>query len=151
WNFGANLMDGALFWFGASFISSSTIVPFFISKLTASPVPIGLAAMIAQGGWYLPQLFTAPMVEGLARKKAVVVNLGLFLERLPLWLMFLAAVVAGRSPGLALALFLAGSAWHSLGAGVVATSWQDLIARCFPLDRRARFFGTTMFVGAGTA
>jgi MFS family permease len=144
-------MDGVGFWFGASFVSSTTIVPFFISQLTTSTFPIGLAAVIAQAGWYLPQLFTAAPVEKLARKKAVVVNLGLFLERLPLWVMVLSAVVAVRSPDLALWLFLGGYAWHSLGAGVVATSWQDIIARCFPVDRRGRFFGTTMFVGAGAA
>lgn len=151
WNFVVNLLDGALFWFGASFVSSTTIIPFFISSLTTSTFPIGLAAVIAQAGWYLPQLFTAAPVERLARKKAVVVNLGLFLERAPLWGILLAAVIAGRSPALALALFLGSYAWHSLGAGVVATSWQDLIARCFPVDRRGRFFGTTMFVGAATA
>jgi len=151
WNFSVNLLDGAFFWFGASFASSSTIVPLFISKLTSSPFPIGLAAVIAQAGWYLPQLFTAAPVQQLARMKAVVVNAGLFLERLPLFVLVLSAVVAGQSPTWGLILFLVGYAWHSLGAGVVATSWQDLIARCFPVNRRGRLFGATQFVGAGTA
>jgi len=151
WNFGVNLLDGAFFWFGASFASSSTIVPLFISKLTSSPFPIGLAAVIAQAGWYLPQLFTAAPVQRLARMKAVVVNAGLFLERLPLFVLVLSAVVAGQSPTWGLILFLVGYAWHSLGAGVVATSWQDLIARCFPVNRRGRLFGATQFVGAGMA
>jgi len=151
WNFTVNLLDGGLFWFGASFASSSTIVPLFISKLTSSPFPVGLAAVIAQAGWYLPQLFTAAPVQRLARMKAVVVNAGLFLERLPLFMLVLSAIVAGRSLTWGLILFLVGYAWHSLGAGVVATSWQDLIARCFPVDRRGRLFGATQFVGAGTA
>jgi MFS family permease len=43
-----------------------------------------------------------------------------------------------------------GYAWHTLGAGIVATAWQDMIARCFPVDRRGRFWGITMFLGAGT-
>jgi MFS family permease len=151
WNFAVNLLDGAFFWFGASFASSTTILPLFISKLTSDPLPIGLLAVIAQAAWFLPQLFTANLMERLARKKPVVVNLGLFLERLPLWVMVLAALVAGRSPMLALMLLLGSYAWHGLGAGAVAISWQDLIARCFPVDRRGRFFGITMFVGAGTA
>ena len=50
WNFTANLFDGAAFWFGMSFISSSTIVPLFVSKLTPSPLAIGLVAVIASGG-----------------------------------------------------------------------------------------------------
>lgn len=150
WNFAVNLLDGTFFWFGASFISSTTIIPLFISKLTPDPLALGLVAVIAQGAWHLPQLFTANAVERLARKKPVVVNLGLFSERLPMGLLVAAALVAGRYPALALALFFVGYAWHGLGAGMVATAWQDLIARCFPVDRRGRFFGITMFAGIGT-
>jgi MFS family permease len=150
WNFAVNLLDGTAFWFGLSLISSSTIVPLFISKLTPSPLALGLAAVIAQGSWYLPQLFTANVVERLARKKPVVVNLGFFSERVPVWFLIVATLLATRSPALALLVFLACYAWFGLGGGLVATAWQDLIARCFPVTRRGRFFGTTMFLGAGT-
>jgi MFS family permease len=139
WNFTVNLLDGATFWFGATFISSSTITPLFISKLTDSPLPIGLVAAIAQSAWFLPQLFTANAVERLPRKKAVAVNLGFFLERLPLWLLVVSALLAATSPLLALLLFFVGYTWHGLGAGIIATAWQDLIARCFPVARRGRF------------
>ena len=150
WNFAVNLLDGASFWFGASFISSSTILPLFISKLTDHPFAIGLLAVIAQGAWFLPQLFTANLVERLPRRKAVVVNLGLFLERLPILVLVTAPLIAARSPALALVVLFLSYAWHGLGAGIVATSWQDLVARCFPVDRRGRFFGLTSFIGAGT-
>lgn len=150
WNFTVNLLDGATFWFGVSFISATTIVPLFISKLTDSPFAIGLAAVIAQGAWFLPQLFTARVVERLPRKKPVVINLGFFLERLPMWLLVGAALLAGRWPLLALAIFFIGYAWRGFGGGLVATSWQDMIASCFPLERRGRFLGTTMFIGAGS-
>jgi MFS family permease len=150
WNFTVNLLDGAAFWFGFSFASASTIMPLFVSKLTPQPLAIGLLAVLAQGSWFLPQLFTANAVEQLARKKPVVINLGFFLERMPTWFWVIAALVAGRSAGLALVIFLVGYAWHGLGAGVVATAWQDLLARCFPVDRRGRLLGTTMFIGAGT-
>jgi MFS family permease len=48
-------------------------------------------------------------------------------------------------------VFLAGYTWSGLGAGMVAPAWQDLIARCFLVNRRGRFFGTSAFVGAGMA
>ncbi len=150
WNFAVNLLDGASFWFGLSFISSSTIAVLYVSKLTTSPLLIGLVAVIAQGSWFLPQLFTANFVERLPHRKPVVVNLGFFLERLPLGIIVVSAVIAGHTPALALALFFVGYTWHGVGAGLIATSWQDLIARCFPVKRRGRFFGITMFVGAGT-
>jgi MFS family permease len=68
-------------------------------------------------------------------------------------LLVLAAVLAGTSPTAALLLFLGGYAWRGLGAGMVAPAWQDLVARCFPVDRRGRFFGTATFLGTamGTA
>lgn len=149
WNFTVNLLDGASFWFGMSFASASTIGPLFISRLTDSPLAIGLLAVVAQGGWFLPQLFTANAVERLARKKPVVVNLGFFLERLPVWLLIPAALLAPRSAGLAVTVFLVGFAMHSVGAGIIATAWQDLIARCFPVEKRGRFMGLTTFIGTG--
>ncbi len=147
WNFTVNVLDGAAFMFGLSFISSTTIVPLFVTKLTSSPFIIGLVAVIAQGSWFLPQLFTANLVERLARKKPVVVNLGFFSERLPLWFLPLAAWLATRSATWALLIFFLSYAWHGFGAGMVATAWQDMIARCFPVDRRGRFFGIMMFSG----
>jgi MFS family permease len=149
WNFTVNVLEGAAFWFGMSFASFGTILPLFISKLTDSKLALGAAGAIAGAGWALPQLFTANYVERLARKKAVVVNLGFFTERLPIWLFPLAALVAGSHPGLALALVLAGEAGHCLGAGVVATGWQDMLANCFPVDVRGRLLGLMVFIGAG--
>lgn len=148
WNFAVNLGDVASFWFGLSFVSAVTIVPLFISKLTDSTLAIGLAAMIAQGAWFLPQLFTSNFVESMPRKKPMVVNAGFFLERLPMWVIVLSAVIAAWNPTLALLVFLTGYAWHGFGAGVIATAWQDLIARCFPVERRGRFLGISLFIGA---
>ena len=148
WNFTVNLLDGATFWFGFSFASSSTIMALYVSKLTSSPLLIGLLAVIAQAGWFLPQLFTANAVEHLARKKPVIVNLGFFLERLPTWFWVLAALLAVRAPVLALVIFFVSFAWQNLGAGAAATAWQDLIARCLPVNRRGRLMGMMMLVGA---
>jgi MFS family permease len=148
WNFTVNVGDGIFFLFGGAFITSSTILPLFLSKLTTAPLAFGILAVIAQSGWFLPQLFTANATERLARKKPVVVNLGLFTERLPILLMPLAAVVAASAPLAAVALLLLLYAWHAFGAGVIAVAWQDLIARCFPVERRGRYAGTTAFLGA---
>lgn len=149
WNATANLMDGLLYWLGLTLVSGSTIAPLFISKLTTSPVPIGLVAVLTQAGWYLPQLFTANWTERLPRRKPVAVNLGLMLERLPLWLLVVAVAVAGRQPGLSLGLFLIGYAMRALGGGATGPAWQDLIARVIPVDRRGRFWGLTSSLGVG--
>jgi MFS family permease len=138
------------FWIGLSFISAATILPLYISKLTDSALAIGLVAVIARGSWFLPQIFTANFVERLPRKKPMIVNLGFFTERLPMWIIVLSPVAALWNPTAALLLFFVGYAWHGFGAGFVATSWQDLIARCFPVERRGRFMGTSFFAGSLT-
>lgn len=149
WNFTMNVLDGSLFWFGMSFISATTILPLFLSKLTSSPLAIATLAIIGQASWYLPQLLTAGMIERTPRKMPIVAHLGFFTERLPTWLLPIAALMSLQNPTLALILFLGAYAWHGLGAGVVAPAWTDMIARCFPVERRGWFFGFSSFVGTG--
>ncbi len=149
WNFTFSMLDGAFFWLGASFISATTILPLFVSKLTDNPLPIALLPLLGQASWYLPQLFTAGFTERLPHKKLMVVNVGFFTERLPIWLMPLAALISLQYPTLALVLLLTGYGLHNLGAGVIAPAWSDMIARCFPVERRGWYFGFTSFVGTG--
>ncbi|MBW7886332.1 MAG: MFS transporter [Caldilineaceae bacterium] len=77
------------------------------------------------------------------------INLGFFTERLPIWLLPIAALLAVQQPLLALLLFFLAYAWHGLGAGIIAPAWSDMLARCFPIDRRGWFFGLTAFIGTG--
>ncbi len=149
WNFTFNLLDGAWFWFGLSFISATTLLPLFVSKISPNPLWIALLAVISQAAWYLPQLFVAGPTERLARKKPVPVNLGFFSERLPLFLLPIAALLAVQAPMLALVLFFVGYAWHGFGAGAVAPAWSDLLASCIPVARRGWLFGLTAFIGTG--
>jgi MFS family permease len=149
-NFIVNMLDGTSFWLGYSFIAPGVILPIYVSHFTANPLIIGLVAVISSMGYFFPQLFTANWVEQLPLKKIVPVNLGFFLERMPIFLMMPAAFLFFSSPSLALFLFLLLFAWHSFGAGTVAVAWQDMIAKVIPLSRRGRFMGITNFGGTAT-
>jgi len=149
WNLAVSVGEVGLFFFGTSFIASTTILPLFISKLTSSTLAIGVVALLAQGGWYLPQLFTAHATERVPRMLPIMVNIGFFAERLPLWLLVIAASLAVRAPAAALVLSIASYAWHTLGGGATAPAWQQLVARCFPVDRRGFFIGFGSSVGTG--
>ena len=147
WNFSVNVIDGAFFLLAQSLMSPTTILPFFVSRLTDNPFYFGLLAVIANGGWFFPQLLTAGPIERTDRKKPWLINLGFFLERMPLILLTATTFLAVRSPSWALALFLLAFAIYNFGAGVIAPAWQDLLAVCFPATRRGRLMGVTMFVG----
>ncbi|RLT35725.1 MAG: MFS transporter [Chloroflexi bacterium] len=149
WNYTVNLLDGVFFWFGLSFISATTILPLFVSKLSDSPILIALLAVLAQSSWFLPQLFAAGITERIPRMKPVVINLGFFTERFPVVLLPLAALISLSNPLLALVIFFVAFAWHGFGAGLIAPAWSNMLARCFPVDRRGRFFGITSFIGTG--
>lgn len=155
WNLFFNAFDVIFFMGGVSILSATTILPLFVSKLTNSALPLALIAMLSQGGFALPQLLSANFVERIDHKKIIVVNLGFFTERVPVLLLVFAPLTAVYSPTLALVLFLLLYAWFNLGGGIIAPAWQELVARCFPVERRGRFFGGTLFfatlIGIGAA
>ena len=91
WNFLVNSLDGASFWFGMSFISSTVILPLYVSHFTNSPLLIGLIPFLSTAGYLVPQLFVANAVERAPRKKFFPVTLGFFLQRLPILLLAPAA------------------------------------------------------------
>lgn len=150
WNFVVNALDGASFWFGMSFISSTIILPLYVSHFTDNPLLIGLIPFMGGAGYLLPQLFVANAVARAPRKKFFPVNLGFFLERLPIFLLVPSTYFLSTSrPTLALTFFFLLYAWHTFGAGGIVVGWQDMIAKLFPVNRRGRFFGITNFVGNG--
>jgi MFS family permease len=151
WNFLVNTLDGASFWFGMSFFSSTIILPLFVSHFTDSPLTIGLISFLGWGGIFLPQLFMANAVERAPRKKFFPVTLGFFLERLPIFLLPPAIYfLATRQPILTLVIFFVLYTWQNVGTGVILVGWQDMIAKVIPVEKRGRFFGISNFIGNGT-
>ena len=142
------LLNGSFWTFSASFIGRQTILPLYVSHLTDSRFLLGLLSAISTAGWFLPQIFTANWVQRLPRKKAAPVRVGLFTERLPVFLMVPGALLATRAPGLALAVFFVLFAWHVLGNGVVGVGFHAMLAKILPVERRGRVMGATQFVGA---
>ena len=151
YNFVVNALDGASYWFGYSFIAPTIILPLYISHFTNNPLIIGLIPFINTAGFLLPQLFTSNFVERAPRKKWFPVNLGFFLERVPVFLLAPGAYfLATRQPILAMLTFFLLYAWYCFGGGLIIVGWQDLVAKIIPVDKRGRFFGITNFVGNGS-
>ena len=146
-NFFANFVEGTAWAFGTSFLSVTAILPVYATRLTSSPLVIGLIPALMDAGWFLPQLLMAPSVERKRRQLPAVAWLSVW-ERLPFLALAIAALWLDRLPrGMAIAVFLVIMLWRAVLSGLVAMPWQELIARIIPVSHRGRFFGVTQLAG----
>jgi MFS family permease len=149
WNFGVNLLDIVFIIMGVSLVSRETVLPLLVSRLTPSPLAIGLIPAMYSLGFYLPQLFTANFAEGLPRKKPFVMFLGGVGERLPYLLIGLVVWwLAAPAPGLAAGAIIALLGFSALMMGVATPAWYDMIAKVIPVQRRGLWSGLGHGLGA---
>jgi MFS family permease len=148
-NFWMNVSDGTMFMFGLSMVSRYTVLPFLVSNLSDNPLMLGLIPALHDVGWLLPQLFTAPLVASMARRKPFILTVTLG-ERLPFLALGLLLLFAPGLPAAALlAAFFLAYTIHSSAAGLAATAWQDFIARVISGNRWGVFFGLISALGGG--
>lgn len=149
WNFAVNTLDSGFHGLSTSLVSATTILPLYVSYLTKNSLLVGLVAAIAGSAYLFPQLFVANFIEGLSRKKPIVVQIGFFLERLPFLVIAISSFLFARTqPILALITFFLMYAWFGLGEGVVSIAWREMLAKLFSPEKRGRFFGVSSFVEA---
>jgi len=146
-NYLVNTADITSWITGMSFISHVTILPIYASHLTSNIILLALIPAVREFGSFAPQLLLAPIVQKRARKYPLVIALGFF-ERIPYFLLPFAALWIGSDTGRVPAMLLFGLVlWMSLGAGLVATPWQELMAKIIPVTNRGRFFSFSFLLG----
>jgi MFS family permease len=139
-------LDMAIFSMGLGALGQLTVIPLFVSKLTDNPLAIGAVAAAIQIGW-LPQIFTAGIVERSARKWPWVLVFGT-LERVPtLFLVAGALAVPWAGPWIVAVVYLSCFAQTTFG-GLGVAPWLDVIARVVPGRMRGRFMGSSNMLGA---
>ncbi len=144
-NFILGIVNGILFFFSATFISSSTILPVFISKFTSSSFVLGLVAAIEATGWQLPQAFVAKYLEDKKYKK--------FMYIIPSYIrfgaIFLIAILTFRVINIShyLVIFLLLYSIYLLGGGVAGISFMDIVSKVIPPRKRGSFWGYRMGIG----
>lgn len=154
-----------------SFAAYTTILPVFAATLTTSPILIGLVPAIFDAGWLMPQMFFAPVLERMPRRKPVILIAGV-IERLPYLLFALLAgwMASSGRPDVNVAASAAtfqpggGTAWfasantpiiifllllsiRAFTGGFAGLAWQDFIAKTTPARVRGRFFGFSQLGG----
>lgn len=146
-NFWLNIADASCFIFGLTLVSRYTVLPFFVSELNGAPILLGLIPALQALGWLLPQLFTAPLVASLPRRKPFILLMTLG-ERIPFLALGLILLAWPGWPAwaLLLAFFLCYTV-HAFSSGLTATAWQDFIGRLIAGNRWGIFFGLSNALG----
>jgi MFS family permease len=157
WNFGALLVDYIFFGIAFNFFNPNTVLPAFVGELSDSALVIGSVSSVFSGGWLLPQLIAARIINDKPRKKPYLVA-GIS-GRGVLWLVALGLGLGlgQRNPVAMLALFFACLVVWAITDGVASVAWFEIMAQAIPSKRRGRLAGTAQFVsglvgiGAGAA
>lgn len=145
WNFPVLVGETAVFMSGLAWVDPATVLPLFITRLGGSPLLVGLVTVLQRLGYMLPQLPMAALL-GHRPRRAPVLRWGVLIGRLPMmaFVIYLWTAGVGRE-GLVLAFMLFAYFSTAAGNGVVAVSWQDIIAKSIPSELRGRFFGSMQF------
>lgn len=148
-NFTLNTLDGAVFAFGLSFASRSTVIPVYVKHIGGDAVALSLIPVLWILGFNIPQIAIAKHARQVSPKKPLLLKTGL-MQRLPWLLLAIAAVtlLPAAAPGPALILFFALFALAAVGGSLNLPIWFDLIAKITPVTMRGRLFGMRTVLGA---
>lgn len=148
-NFALNVVDGAVFAFGLSLASRTTVLPVFVTRLGGDNVAVGLIPVLWVVGFNLPQLAVANWVRHHPRKKPLVLMTGL-LQRLP-WLLLAGVTfffIERMATSAGLVVFFALLTLAAVGGSLNMPVWFDLLAKLTPVRRRGRLFALRLILGA---
>jgi MFS family permease len=145
-NFVAFVTDYVFFGVAISFASSSSVLPAFVRQFTRSAPVIGLVATVFNGGWLLPQIVAARLINDKARKKPYLM-IGVS-GRITFWITALALWLGlAQHPSRMLLLFFVGLGVFTITDGLASVAWFDMLARAIPLKRRGRLIGIAQVIG----
>ncbi len=144
-------MNGVLFNLAFALTSPSTVLPLFMSKLTASRVLIGLASTLESVGWFLPQILMAvatlhqPKQMPFYRKTALLRGTSFALFTLCIF------IFRGKNPLFLLLSFFVFFTIYALSGGLAGVAFTHIVGKTIPQHKRGSFFGIRIFFGGSLA
>ncbi|MBM3498736.1 MAG: MFS transporter [Armatimonadetes bacterium] len=148
WNLRVNVAVELWWGLGLALVSSSTIVPVFLSRMGASPQVIALVPGIGLVGLALLQLPSAYFTTRLRHKTLPTIYVHLPVVAAWLGAALIAHHLAAARPELARVLFLVALGAAALAGGVGIPLWADYLNRQTPAHSRGRFFGWAFAAGS---
>lgn len=140
-NLGFGIANGALLMLADTIIHPTIVLALFVSQISNSNLLVGLVPAIATGVWFLPQLFSAAIVQGRERQLPYAIwsnvvrtlAIGLFGA--------LGFIIGDRNPSFLLVAFFVLYSIYNLAAGFANVPSVDVFARSVPGNRLGFFFG----------
>lgn len=147
-NYAANLVHGFLGVTGFRLITAPTFVPAYLYLLSGSNLTVGLALAGQSLGMALSSIWSATLIEHRKRVMPVVFGVGWLMRAQVLGLALSGFFLEGQAALVSVCVFLAlfGFFW-----GMQAVSFNFVIAKVIPANRRGRLAGMRNFLGGLSA
>ncbi len=150
-NFIAGLIHGVFFQASAALSSIHTVLPSLVASLTPAASAVGLMATLQSIGQVIPQLYTAYIVDGMKRRKPLLLGIITFRFLSFALLAWLVYEYGLTNPTLVLVALLTLFGIFSLLGGMGSVVYADIFARAIPARRRGRFAGSKQLIGYALA
>jgi len=144
-NFAVGVVNGALYIVAESLIDPALVLTWFLARLSASNLLIGLVVPLRDAGWFLPQLLVAHYLARLPYKLPTYTAVSLL--RSLAWLTLAIVTLTQRSPAVLIIGFFVPYVVNSLASGWAGLPFMDIVAKTIPAARRGSYFGTRLLVG----
>ncbi len=145
-NFRLGVWNGVAVTLLDSLIAPSLVLAWFINRLGAPNVLVGLLPAILSGGWFLPQMLVASRVQGLKYMMPQYRSVGI-IRTVTMGLIALTTLLLAPFPGLLLAVFFSLYTFYAFAAGFSGLPWLEVVGKVIPPRRRGTFFGLRNFWG----
>lgn len=144
----ANIIDGAMYAFGISFVSLQVVVPVMVKHISGSDLAVGLVPVLWTAGFNFPQIFIANHAQRFPYKMRLFLQTALF-QRIPWLLLALLSffLLGWLSPAAGTISFLFTYTLAAVAGSLCFPIWFDLIAKLTPVDLRGRLFAARNLLG----
>ena len=129
-----------------SLIAPSLVLAWFINRLGAPNVLVGLLPAILSGGWFLPQILVASRVQGRKFMMPQYRRVGV-IRTITMGLIALCTVLLAPWPEVLLVVFFLLYTFYAFSAGFSGLPWLEIVGKVIAPRRRGSFFGMRNFWG----
>ena len=137
-NFRLGVANGIFYITAETAMDPTLVMVAFLSRLTDSPLLLGMVLPIRDGAWMLPQLWVSGWLQSVPHKLTVYRNISYI--RVLMWIVVALTMNLVSDPALLLVLFFTAFSISSIASGFSGLPFLEVVGKTIPADRRGEFF-----------